>query len=108
MNGDALRQARERAGLTQAQAARRIGVPVDTYRSWEHGRRSPRPELAPTIEAVMANEPTPKDEIAALRELVSRLAEQVQNLHAATTELAVTVARHEAELAQLQARSPQR
>lgn len=80
MNGQDLRQARERAGLTQAQAAKRIGVPVDTYRSWEHGRRSPREEHWPTIEAVMANEPTPRDEIAGLRELVSRLADQVRDL----------------------------
>jgi transcriptional regulator with XRE-family HTH domain len=80
MNGQDLRQARERAGLTQAQAARKIGVPVDTYRSWEHGRRSPREEHVDAIARVMAGEPTPRDEIAGLRELVNQLAGQVRDL----------------------------
>jgi len=33
--------ARRRTGLTQAAFAARIGVPVDTVRNWEQGRRMP-------------------------------------------------------------------
>ncbi|HEY6996228.1 MAG TPA: helix-turn-helix domain-containing protein, partial [Xanthobacteraceae bacterium] len=31
-----------RTGLTQAQFAARIGVPLETVRNWEQGKRSPR------------------------------------------------------------------
>ena len=33
---------RGRTGLTQAAFAARIGVPVETVRNWEQGKRSPR------------------------------------------------------------------
>jgi len=33
---------RERTGLTQAAFAAQIGVPVETVRNWEQGKRSPR------------------------------------------------------------------
>jgi putative transcriptional regulator len=33
---------RARAKLTQAQFAARIGVPIETVRNWEQGKRSPR------------------------------------------------------------------
>jgi putative transcriptional regulator len=33
---------RGRTGLTQAAFAERIGVPVETVRNWEQGKRSPR------------------------------------------------------------------
>ncbi len=33
---------RARAKLTQAQFADRIGVPIETVRNWEQGKRSPR------------------------------------------------------------------
>jgi putative transcriptional regulator len=36
------RRVRERLGLSQTAFARRIGVPVDTVRNWEQGKRSPR------------------------------------------------------------------
>lgn len=36
------RQVRGRTGLTQAAFAARIGVPVETVRNWEQGKRSPR------------------------------------------------------------------
>ncbi|KAF0156281.1 MAG: hypothetical protein FD189_1086 [Elusimicrobia bacterium] len=42
--GVALQRAREAAGLTQAQAARRIGVHPKTYQAWET-RRPPRPNV---------------------------------------------------------------
>ena len=36
------RDVRGRTGLTQAVFAARIGVPVETVRNWEQGKRSPR------------------------------------------------------------------
>ncbi|HEY6992223.1 MAG TPA: helix-turn-helix domain-containing protein, partial [Xanthobacteraceae bacterium] len=36
------RGVRTRTGLTQAQFAARIGVPLETVRNWEQGKRSPR------------------------------------------------------------------
>ena len=35
------RRVRRRTGLTQAAFAERIGVPLDTVRNWEQGKRSP-------------------------------------------------------------------
>jgi putative transcriptional regulator len=36
------RSVRARTSLTQAQFAAGIGVPIDTVRNWEQGKRSPR------------------------------------------------------------------
>ena len=36
------RGVRARTGLTQAEVAARIGVPLETVRNWEQGKRSPR------------------------------------------------------------------
>jgi putative transcriptional regulator len=36
------RNVRGRTGLTQTAFAERIGVPVETVRNWEQGKRSPR------------------------------------------------------------------
>ncbi|HXW41255.1 MAG TPA: helix-turn-helix domain-containing protein [Xanthobacteraceae bacterium] len=36
------RMVRDRTGLTQMAFAARIGVPVETVRNWEQGKRSPR------------------------------------------------------------------
>jgi putative transcriptional regulator len=36
------RNVRSRTGLTQTVFAARIGVPVETVRNWEQGKRSPR------------------------------------------------------------------
>lgn len=36
------RTIRTRIGLSQSQFAARIGVPVDTVRNWEQGKRAPR------------------------------------------------------------------
>ena len=35
------RRVRRRTGLTQAAFAARIGVPLDTVRNWEQGKRAP-------------------------------------------------------------------
>ena len=36
------RRVRRRIGLSQVAFARRIGVPVDTVRNWEQGKRAPQ------------------------------------------------------------------
>jgi putative transcriptional regulator len=36
------RRVRRRVGLSQVAFARRIGVPVDTVRNWEQGKRAPQ------------------------------------------------------------------
>ncbi len=36
------RRVRHRLGLSQVEFAKRIGVPVDTVRNWEQGKRAPR------------------------------------------------------------------
>jgi len=36
------RKVRKKLGLSQAQFAHRIGVPVDTVRNWEQGKRAPQ------------------------------------------------------------------
>jgi putative transcriptional regulator len=41
-DADYARGIRARCGLTQAEFAARIGVPIETVRNWEQGKRSPR------------------------------------------------------------------
>jgi putative transcriptional regulator len=37
-----VRELRKRLGLTQSEFAGRLGLPVDTVRNWEQGKRAPR------------------------------------------------------------------
>ena len=65
----AVRDLRRRARLTQLEFAARLGVPVETIRNWEQGKRAPRgPARAllaviahspETVFAALATEPTP-------------------------------------------------
>jgi putative transcriptional regulator len=41
-NSPAVRDLRHRTRLTQAEFAARLGVPVETIRNWEQGKRMPR------------------------------------------------------------------
>jgi putative transcriptional regulator len=64
----AVRDLRRRARLTQLEFAARLGVPVETIRNWEQGKRAPRgPARAllaviahspETVFAALATEPT--------------------------------------------------
>jgi putative transcriptional regulator len=64
----AVRDLRRRARLTQTEFASRLGVPVETIRNWEQGKRAPRgPARAllaviahspDTVFAALANEPS--------------------------------------------------
>jgi putative transcriptional regulator len=65
----AVRDLRRRARLTQIEFAARLGVPVETIRNWEQGKRAPRgPARAllaviahspETVFAALATEPAP-------------------------------------------------
>src|ERR1700682_420494 len=52
----AVRDLRRRARLTQQQFAARLGVPVETIRNWEQGKRSARGP-ARALRAVIAHAP---------------------------------------------------
>jgi putative transcriptional regulator len=52
----AVRDLRQRAQLTQIQFAARLGVPVETIRNWEQGKRMPRGP-ARALLAVIARAP---------------------------------------------------
>ena len=45
-----LKALREQYGYTQVGAAERFGIPVDTWRSWESGRRCPAPYMMRLME----------------------------------------------------------
>jgi putative transcriptional regulator len=65
----AVRDLRRRAQLTQTEFAAKLGVPVETIRNWEQGKRAPRgPDRAllaviarapDTVFAALATEPSP-------------------------------------------------
>jgi putative transcriptional regulator len=65
----AVRDLRRRAQLTQTEFAAKLGVPVETIRNWEQGKRAPRGPArallaviarAPdTVFAALAPEPSP-------------------------------------------------
>ncbi|MDE2379227.1 helix-turn-helix domain-containing protein [Bradyrhizobium sp.] len=52
----AVRDLRRRASLTQMEFAARLGVPVETIRNWEQGKRAPRGP-ARALLAVIAHAP---------------------------------------------------
>ena len=52
----AVRDLRRRSRLTQLQFAARLGVPVETIRNWEQGKRAPRGP-ARALLAVIAHSP---------------------------------------------------
>ena len=52
----AVRDLRRRAQLTQQQFAEKLGVPVETIRNWEQGKRAPRGP-ARALLAVLAHAP---------------------------------------------------
>ena len=51
-----VRDLRLRTKLTQAEFASRLGVPIETIRNWEQGKRSPRGP-ARALLAVIAHDP---------------------------------------------------
>jgi putative transcriptional regulator len=56
MSSPAVRDLRRRARLTQLEFAARLGVPVETIRNWEQGKRMPRGP-ARALLAVIAHAP---------------------------------------------------
>lgn len=57
------RRVRRRTGLTQAAFAARIGVPLDTVRNWEQGKRAP---AGPARALLRVLDRAPKAALAAL------------------------------------------
>jgi putative transcriptional regulator len=55
-SSSAVRELRRRARLTQLEFAARLGVPVETIRNWEQGKRMPRGP-ARALLAVIAHAP---------------------------------------------------
>jgi len=55
-DADAVRGLRQRLGLTQAEFATRLAVPIETIRNWEQGKRAPRGP-ARALLAVIAHAP---------------------------------------------------
>jgi putative transcriptional regulator len=55
-SGPTARHLRQRSGLTQIEFAARLGVPVETIRNWEQGKRMPRGP-ARALLAVIAHAP---------------------------------------------------
>jgi DNA-binding transcriptional regulator YiaG len=49
-----LKEWRERLGLTQRQAAERLGVSERTFQQWEQGRQSPRGLALKTLQTEIA------------------------------------------------------
>lgn len=60
--GRAMRRVRERQGMTQAQAAKRLGVLDQQWQRWESGERNPR--LAKIPEIAAAIDVTPEELLA--------------------------------------------
>ncbi|MCX7366307.1 MAG: helix-turn-helix domain-containing protein [Alphaproteobacteria bacterium] len=58
------RRVRKRTGLTQAAFAGRIGVPLDTVRNWEQGKRSP---AGPARALLKVLDRSPETALAALK-----------------------------------------
>lgn len=56
--GERIRQAREAAGLSTAQLARRLGVRTHTLSSWESGRAEPRANRLVMMAGVLNVSPT--------------------------------------------------
>jgi transcriptional regulator with XRE-family HTH domain len=47
--GEMLKQAREKAGLTQVALAKRLRLPLPSIQNWEQGRRVPRMRTVATL-----------------------------------------------------------
>lgn len=51
-----LKEYRLKKGLTQLEMAKKLGTPIVTYRSWEYGAQTPRPEMREKIELLLQGE----------------------------------------------------
>src|SRR5215510_13471835 len=56
--GPALRAARERRGLTQADVAAQLGVKRETISHWESGKHLPRPKQSARLDAALQTDGT--------------------------------------------------
>lgn len=81
MTGAEIRRAREAAGFkTHEAAAEAIGVGVDTYRSWESGKRNPKPASVKMIRDAFERGAVTQPDDDELRRQVEKLALVVELL----------------------------
>ena len=113
--GDRIRRAREAAGLSGAQLARRLGVKTQTVTSWETGRSEPRANRLTMLAGFLAVSPTwllyglgdsPDDDpmstelsliaasLKSLRDAHDRTGEALDRLEEQITQLANTARNH--------------
>lgn len=68
-----VRDLRLRAGLTQTEFAARLGVPVETIRNWEQGKRSPRGPARALLTVISHTPDVVFAALAGRREEISKL-----------------------------------
>lgn len=59
VHGQELKRRREAAGLSQLEAAARVGVSQPTWSKWESGTHAPRGKRVDAIDAVLGANPEP-------------------------------------------------
>lgn len=101
--GGRLARARNAAGLSAAQFARRVGVQSATVQSWEDGRSQPRANRLPTLAGVLNVSlswllhgvgPAPaEDDPQAAQDIGPQLA-RLKRLHRETADIIVRLERH--------------
>jgi putative transcriptional regulator len=64
MTPDQIKDLRKRLGLSTMALAIRLGVSVDTVRSWEQGVRTPRPAVLSLLRALDASTAMPQEAVA--------------------------------------------
>ena len=86
-----MRQYRMALGMSQAAFAARLGVPLETYRPWDAGRRAPPPTVLVSARAAVAQH-TYHQASVPLAQLAAERQVHVRTLQAAarTGRLAVT------------------
>lgn len=55
--GQRIKAARERAGMTQAELAAKLGIPYQSVSQWERGTRNPKQETLKRIAAALGAQP---------------------------------------------------
>lgn len=102
--GGRLARARNAAGLSAAQFARRVGVQSATVQAWEDGRSQPRANRLPTLAGVLnvslswllhgiGPAPAEEEDPPAAQDLGLHLA-RLKRLHRETADIIVRIERH--------------
>ncbi|MCO5146169.1 MAG: helix-turn-helix domain-containing protein [Aquamicrobium sp.] len=101
--GGRLARARNAAGLSAAQLARRVGVQSATVQSWEDGRSQPHANRLPTLAGVLNVSlswllhgvgPAPAEEDPRTAQDLGPQLARLKRLHRETAEIIVRLERH--------------